>query len=70
MLSNEELADKMLFFRGTHGFTQEKFAHLVGISPATINQIETKKQKPTAKTKVKIIKFMEEYEDDVETNNE
>jgi len=70
MLSNEELADKMLFFRGTHGFTQEKFAHLVGISPATINQIEIKKQKPMATTKVKIIKFMEEYEDDVETNNE
>ena len=70
MLSNEELADKMLLFRGTHGFTQEKFAHLVGISPATINQIEIKKQKPMAKTKVKIIKFMEEYEDDVETNNE
>lgn len=70
MLSDKELSEKMLYFRGTHGFTQEEFAALSNLSAATINKVEQGKQKPTAKTKVKIIKFMEEYEDDVETNNE
>lgn len=70
MLSDKELSEKMLYFRGTHGFTQEEFAALSNLSAATINKVEQGKQKPTAVTKVKIIKFMEEYEDDVETNNE
>lgn len=70
MLSDKELSEKMLYFRGTHGFTQEEFAALSNLSAATINKVEQWKQKPTAKTKVKIIKTMEEFENDVETNNE
>ena len=65
-----EFSYEILKFRVKHNFTQDEMAKKVGISRPTYNLIETGKSKPTEKTKLKIKMFMEDYKDDVESNNE
>lgn len=69
MLTDKELIDKILIFRGKHKMRQDVLAKNAGVSMPTLNRIELGKQKPTVMTKMKIITYMEEYENDLEKNN-
>ena len=69
MLTDQELIDKILIFRGKHKMRQDMLAKNAGVSMPTLNRIELGKQKPTVMTKMKIITYMEEYENGLETNN-
>lgn len=69
MLTDQELIDKILIFRGKHKMRQDVLAKNAGVSMPTLNRIELGKQKPTVMTKMKIITYMEEYENDLEKNN-
>lgn len=69
MISDEELVEKILRFRVKYKMTQKIFAKKSGISFSTLNLLENLKASPTKTTKTKIIMFMEEYTNDLETNN-
>ena len=58
MISNEELANKILIYRAKNNITQKEFAKKIGISFSTLNQIENLKCNPTKITKTKILLCM------------
>lgn len=49
------LCDMMVTYRARHGMTQTEFAKRVGVSLATIINIETGRRGPSKTTKVKIL---------------
>lgn len=69
MLTDQELIEKILIFRGKHKMRQDVLAKNAGVAMPTLNRLELGKQKPTAITKMKLITYMEEYENDLARNN-
>ena len=69
MLTDQELMEKIIRFRGKYKITQAELAKNIGIAFPTLNRIEIGKASPTKLTKMKIITYMEEYENDLARNN-
>ena len=70
MLTDQELIDKLLVFRGKHRIRQDVLAKNAGVSAPTLNRIEVGKAKPTVVTKMKLITYMEEFENELARNNQ
>lgn len=69
MLSNEELSQKVLRFRIKHGMILEELALKSGVSYPTVGKIERGKDNVTQKSRMRLLMFMEDYENDLETIN-
>lgn len=59
-----ELADKMVVYRAKCRISQGELAKRCGVSPQTINSIETGQQNPSRVTEAKIRLVIEEEKED------
>lgn len=59
-----ELAEKMVVYRAKKRLSQEKLAHLCGVSLQTINSIETGAQTPSRVTEAKIRLVVDKKEEE------
>ena len=49
------LCEKMVAYRARHNMTQEEFAKMVGLSIATVVNVETGRRGPNKTTRIKIL---------------
>lgn len=62
IISDKELAEKILRYRIKNNITQKDFANAIKISSPTINKIEKCKNNTCNTTKMKILMYIEEQE--------
>lgn len=62
IISDKELAEKILRYRIKNNITQKDFADAIKISFPTINKIENCNNNTSNTTKMKILMYIEEHE--------